>query len=167
MGEELITYRRTIKIKFLGKVFKFPLAMREVVLKLPPLTVGRAGLSFVWHFVRGIFVKPIEENSETILQRHDGDVRYKIFFRDYIVRVWGISPAEFSPAFARERNPCLDLFDVLDKFSAAIKNRFMQRTSTEDFTEMVEGNLYTTNKGFSLITQCMGEQIENRTGGFG
>lgn len=164
MGNDLISYNRTIKIKFLGNYFKFPLAIRDVLFKLPPQTVLRAGLSFVWYFVRGLVIKPKEENSETLLQRYYGDVLYEIFFKSYIIRVWGISPAEFSPAFARERIPRLNLLDVWDKLAMAIKNRLHYRVSTESFVEKVEGNLYTTNQGFSLITQRMGEQIEKLGG---
>jgi protoporphyrinogen oxidase len=159
MGNDLIPYRRTIKIKFLGNYFQFPLAMRDVLFKLPLPTVLHAGASFVWHFARGMFVKPAVENSETLLQRYYGDVLYEIFFKSYILRVWGIPPSEFSPAFARERIPRLNLLDLLDKISTAVKNRLGRRVSTESFVEKVEGNLYTTRQGFSLITQRMGDKV--------
>jgi protoporphyrinogen oxidase len=164
MGNELITYKRTIKIKFLGNYFKFPLAIRDVLFKLPPQTVAHAGISFLWHFVCGICIKPKEENSETLLQRYYGNVLYEIFFKSYILRVWGIPPSEFSPAFARERIPRLNPLAILDKVSTALKNRFNRRVDTESYVEKVEGNLYTTNKGFSLITQRMGEQMERQGG---
>lgn len=164
MGGELISYHRTIKIKFLGNYFKFPLAIRDVLFKLPPLTVLHAGVSFVYYAVRRAFVKPKEENSETLLQSYYGNVLYEIFFKSYIVRVWGISPAEFSPAFAHERIPRLNLVDALDKITTAVKQRFYRRVNTDSYVEKVEGNLYTTNKGFSLITQRMAEQIEKLGG---
>jgi protoporphyrinogen oxidase len=164
MGDALIPYHRTIKIKFLGNYFKFPLAIRDVLFKLPPLTVIHAGLSFAWHFVAGIFFKPPVENSETVLKRYYGNVLYEIFFKTYITSVWGITPAEFSPAFARERIPRMNILEFLDKFLARVRQRWGQPVKTDGYVEKVEGNLYTTEKGFSLITQRMADEIFARGG---
>lgn len=160
MGDELIDYHRTIKIRFLGKYFQFPLTVRDVLVRLPVGTVVRAGLSFVWHFTTGLFSKPAVETSETLLTRYYGRVLYEIFFKSYIVKVWGISPAEFSPSFARERIPRLNVVGFLDKIWSSVRNRFRTRVSTEGYVEKVEGQLYTTRRGFSLITQRMAERLE-------
>lgn len=159
MGPDLIAYQRTIKIKFLGNYFQFPLAMRDVLFKLPRLKVVHAALSFLWYFVIGIIHKPAIENSETLLQRYYGNVLYEIFFKSYITRVWGMPPSEFSPAFARERIPRLNLLELLDGAVAFLKGRLRHRVNTESFVEKVEGKLYTTKQGFSLITQRMADQV--------
>jgi protoporphyrinogen oxidase len=159
MGSDLIEYNRTIKIRFLGRYFQFPLALRDVLFRLPAGTVLRAGASFLWHFSKGFFSRPTVENSETLLTRYYGRVLYEIFFKSYIVKVWGISPAEFSPSFARERIPRLNLLAFLDKVWSAIKSRVSHGVSTEGYVEKVEGKLYTTRQGFSLITQRMAEGL--------
>jgi len=164
VGSELLPYERTIKIRFLGNYFQFPLSIRDVLLKLPVPTVLHAGLSFFWHFGKGLVVRPAEENSETLLTRYYGRVLYEIFFKSYIVRVWGLSPAEFSPAFARERIPRLSLLSVLDKLWSAIKNRMGHKIRTEGYVEKVEGHLYTTRRGFSLITERMAEGLRAQGG---
>ncbi len=146
MGPDLLPYRRTIQIKFLGNYFKFPLSIPDVLGKLPLATVLRAGASFAYHFTKGLFIKPEVENSETLLRRYYGDVLYRIFFKDYIERVWGISPAEFSPSFARERIPRFSLLEWLDKATSR---------KTAGFVEKVEGELWTTKQGFSLICERM------------
>ena len=159
MDDELIPYNRTIKIKFLGNYFKFPLAVRDVLLKLPPQTVLHAGLSFVWYFVTGSIWRPKVETSETLLRRYYGDVLYELFFKTYITSVWGITPAEFSPAFSRERIPRLNFLDIMDKVRAHARRRFGQTVRTEGYVEKVEGDLYTTRQGFSLITQRMADKV--------
>lgn len=164
MGDELISYRRTIKIKFLGNYFKFPLAVRDVLLKLPPRTVIHAGLSFIWHFVAGSIKRPEIETSETLLRRYYGDVLYELFFKTYITSVWGLSPAEFSPAFSRERIPRLDFLQIMDKLRSHVQERLGRPVQTEGFVEKVEGALYTTRRGFSLITQRMADEVEKRGG---
>lgn len=155
MGDDLLPYQRTIQIKFLGNYFKFPLSMPDVLGKLPLATVLRAGASFAYHFVKGLFVKPAVENSETVLRRYYGDVLYRIFFKDYIERVWGISPADFSPAFARERIPRFDFLDFLDK---AVSPK------TAGYVEKVSGELWTTKRGFSLICERMAEDYLKKGG---
>ena len=162
MGEELIPYNRTIKIKFLGDYFKFPLAVRDVLLKLPLLTVIHAGLSFLWHFVIGAIWQPQVENSETLLKRYYGNVLYELFFKTYITAVWGITPAEFSPAFSRERIPRLNFLEFFDKVRLSARQRLGRSVQTEGYVEKVEGDLYTTKQGFSLITQRMADQVLER-----
>lgn len=159
MGADLLPYERTIEIKFLGNYFKFPLSIKDVLFKLPLTTVVRAGLSFVWFFVRGALVTPPVENSETILQRYYGNVLYKIFFKDYIERVWGVSPAQFSPSFAKERIPRFNILEFLDKAAAAFKRAFSRGAAlkTEGYVEKVEGELWTTKRGFSMICDRMAE----------
>jgi protoporphyrinogen oxidase len=155
MGDELLPYERTIQIKFLGNYFKFPLSIPDVLGKLPLTTVIRAGFSFLWHFTKGFFVKPAVENSETLLRRYYGNVLYRIFFKDYIERVWGISPAEFSPAFARERIPRFNILEFLDKAASR---------KIAGFVEKVEGELWTTKRGFSLICERMAEDYLKKGG---
>lgn len=164
MGPDLLPYERTIQIKFLGNYFKFPLSIKDVLFKLPLRTVLRAGASFVWHFTTGAFTTPAVENSETVLQRYYGTVLYKIFFKDYIERVWGVSPAGFSPSFARERIPRFNILEFLDKAAAALK-RLLSRggdLKTEGFVEKVEGELWTTKRGFSMICDRMAEDAVER-----
>ncbi|HAZ07723.1 MAG TPA: hypothetical protein DCZ01_04185 [Elusimicrobia bacterium] len=157
MGGDLLPYERTIQIKFLGNYFKFPLAMPDVLLKLPLTTVLHAAGSFAYHFVKGALVKPAQENSETLLQRYYGDVLYRLFFKDYIQRVWGIPPSDFSPSFARERIPRLNILDFLDKAAAAARKVFSSGDAmkTEGYVEKLEGQLWTTKKGFSMICERM------------
>jgi len=164
MGPDLLPYRRTIEIKFLGNYFKFPLSVKDVLFKLPLTTVIHAGASFVWHFAKGMFVKPAVENSETLLQRYYGDVLYKLFFKDYILRVWGVGPAQFSPSFARERIPRFNILEFVDKAAAALK-RALSRGSdikTEGYVEKVEGELWTTKRGFSMICDRMAEDAARK-----
>jgi protoporphyrinogen oxidase len=155
MGDDLLPYKRTIQIKFLGNYFKFPLSIPDVLGKLPLTTVIHAGLSFAYHFTKGLFIKPAVENSETLLRRYYGDVLYRIFFKDYIERVWGLSPAQFSPSFARERIPRFNILEWLDKAASR---------RTAGFVEKVEGELWTTKRGFSMICERMAEDFLKKGG---
>lgn len=166
MGPELLPYERTIRIKFLGEWFTFPLAITDVLLKLPLATTIHAGLSLVWHAAKGRLVRPAQENTETVLRREYGEVLYKLFFKDYIQKVWGIPPTAFSPSFARERIPRFNFLELVDKAVSAVKGALApaKAVRTEGFVEKVEGNLYTTRRGFSLICDRMAEVLREAGG---
>lgn len=161
MGPDLLPYERTIRIKFLGAWFAFPLAIGDVLGKLPLATTLHAGFSFLWHAGKGLFVRPAAENTETVLRREYGDVLYRLFFRDYIQKVWGIPASSFSPSFARERIPRFNILEALDKLSSAVKAKLLpaKAVKTEGFVEKVEGELYTTRRGFSLICDRMAQAL--------
>ncbi len=164
MGADLLPFHRTIKIKFLGNYFQFPLAMGEVLFKLPFWTVLKAGAAFAYRFVEGALRKPEVETSETVLVRYYGDVLYRVFFRDYITRVWGIPPSGFSPAFARERIPRLDVLEIWEKLVSRLRRRLGGPLRTEGYVEKASGDLYTTREGFSMITERMAGRVAGNGG---
>jgi protoporphyrinogen oxidase len=161
----LIKFEKTIKIKFLGKYFDFPLSIPDILTKLPPLTVLHALLSFAWHFTLG-FIKGNGDltNSEKVLKRYYGDVLYRLFFEDYIYKVWGIPPSGIAASFAKERIPRLDILDVVDKLKRKIFGAPVESVTTDGYVEKVAGDNYTTKKGFSLIADCYAEEL-TRLGG--
>lgn len=164
-GHVLIPFTKTIKIKFLGKYFAFPLAIRDVIFKLPPATVARAVASFVWHFATGALAGEAGmANSERVLQRYYGNVLYEIFFKDYITKVWGIEPAGMSPSFAKQRVPRLDPLEVLEKLKRRLLPPRRRAVSTEGYVEKVEGVNYTTKAGFYSIVEAYAQEFV-RNGG--
>lgn len=159
MGPELIVYDRTIKIKFGDAYFDFPLSMTDVLTKLPLSTVTRAGLSWAWHSVFDRLRRPARENSETVLRRFYGQVLYEIFFQSYIQRVWGIGPERFSPAFARQRIPRMQIMEFLSGLARKLTGQREKPLKTDGFVETMDGTFYSTPRGFALITDRMAEQI--------
>jgi protoporphyrinogen oxidase len=164
-GHVLVPFERTIKIKFLGKYFDFPLAMGDVLTKLPPLTVVHAGLSLAWHAAKGAWrPAPSLRNAETLLVRYYGRVLYRIFFEDYITRVWGIPPRGMAASFARERIPRFDWLDTWERLKARVLGRARGVVPGEGFVERVAGAHFSTPRGFSLIAECYADELR-RAGG--
>jgi protoporphyrinogen oxidase len=162
-GPQLREIQRSISIKYLGRYFRFPLAIGEVLRQLPRTTVLRAGLSFLWHRTVGKLRRPAQENTETVLVRSYGRTLYRIFFEDYITNVWGIPPRRFSPAFARTRIPRMNLRELLSRL-ALTRRAAAGQVDTEEFVEKVEGSLYTTVRGFAPVAERMVEAIEELGG---
>lgn len=158
-GGELRPVSRTIKIRFAGGWFDYPLTLADVAGKLPPATLARAGASLVLRSLQGLVARSGAPTSETVLRRAYGDVLYELFFESYIERVWGRPASAFSPAFARERIPRLGALAAAQKLLAR-----RRAEKTEGFVETVAGPLYTTRAGFSLITDRMAQAVRERGG---
>jgi len=165
-GEELIQIERKIKIKFDGGYYNFPLKITEVLYKLPLQTVILAFLSFSYHQIKN-FVRPTNiNNSEDFLIKNYGQVLYEIFFKSYIEHFWGIGPREFSPKFAEQRIPNLNVIEIFNKMIDSIKKilSINRELKIDNYIEKVEGDLYTTTKGFSGIAYKMVDRITSNGG---
>src|SRR4030042_2765027 len=162
-SDELIDFKRTILIKFMGEYFVYPLSVFEVLKKLPIKIVFKAIASLIQNNIKRVFKKPEAENSETILLKYYGNVLYELFFKNYIHHVWGIYPDKFSPEFAMERIPRISGSIFLNKIVSPIRARF-SRSSTKHFVENVDGELYTTKMGYRGIIDKMVENIEKNGG---
>lgn len=168
-ADVLLPFERTIRIKFGGRYFAYPLSPFDVLTKLPPLTVVRACASLGWHaggrFARRALgrARPFA-NSEEALRAAYGDVLYRIFFADYIRKVWGLGPAEFSPSFANQRLPRFRPLATARALLARLApGRAGESTApaeirTEGYVENVEGRYFTTRRGFSLICEALARE---------
>ncbi len=163
-GDSLLPFQRTIKIKFLDALYDFPLSVSDTFSKLPASTVIKAAASCLYHRIKGSLRKPPQENSETVLIRNYGKILYELFFKTYIKHVWGIEAKEFSPDFAHQRIPRLDLIQAASALHSILRSKRPKGVDTEKYVEKVEGELYTTRRGFSIITERMAKEIL-RSGG--
>ena len=157
-GNELIKFERTILIKFMNDYFIYPLSIIEVLKKLPKKIVFRAFASLLKNNVIRILRKNRIENSETILLGFYGRILYELFFKNYIYHVWGIYPDKFSAEFAKERIPSISASIFFNKIISPIRARFTKKT-TDKFVENVDGQLYTTVKGYMGIIEKIADEV--------
>jgi protoporphyrinogen oxidase len=164
-GHVLIPFQRSIKIKFLGKFFDYPLSFKDMFKNLPIMTVIHAFLSFIWHFLFGFLRgKGGLTNSEKVLQRYYGDVVYRLFFKDYIFKVWGCSPSDMSASFAEQRIPQFDFWKPFHWIYGFIAKKKKREISAKGYIERVEGQFFTTKKGFFLICEAFADEFCRRGG---
>ena len=163
--DDIFVVQRSILIKFLGSYFKYPLSIPDAMSKLPPSTLFKAMLSFIYHNARSLLIKPKIRTSETVLLSQYGKVLYELFFKSYIEHVWGISPSQFSPKFASQRIPRLSAVDFLYKIVSSIHKTFSRHIPVGDYVENVEGSLYSTEKSFFGVAEKMAYEIERKGGG--
>ena len=163
VGNELKNFNRTILIKFMDNYFTFPLSIFEVLKKLPRKIVARAICSFISSNFLKVFKKKRPENSETILLDFYGKVLYELFFKSYIKSVWGIGPEKFSPDFAKQRIPKASAAVFLNKILSPIRVKFSKKTS-KNFVENVDGDHYTTKRGYRGIVEKIAKTIVDNGG---
>ena len=164
MGRDLMIFHRTVKVKFMGKLFDFPLSIIDVILKLPLKTVVGSFFSLVYHSIRSILIKPKFENTETVLLSNYGRILYEIFFKSYIEQVWGVPPAKFSPNFARQRIPRMNFLEIMERAVKCFYHSKTEKMDTEQYIEKTEGDIFTTRRGFSMIAERIMLEIEKLGG---
>ncbi len=164
MGEDLIRFTRTVKIKFMGEYFNFPLSITDILRKLPLKTVTECLFSLIYHNIKSKISRPERENSETVLLANYGKGLYEIFFKSYIEKVWGVPPKEFSPEFARQRIPKMNILEVAEKLIQNLKPKKTKEIKIKGYVEKVEGEIFTTKHGFSLIAEKIGKEIKDSGG---
>ncbi len=164
MGDDLIRFERTVKIKFMGEYFNFPLSISDILRKLPLITVIQCLFSLIYYNLNSKINPPELENSETVLLANYGKGLYEIFFKPYIEKVWGIPPIEFSPEFAKQRIPKMNILEVAEKLIKNLKPKKAKEISIKGYVEKVEGEIFTTKHGFSLIAEKIGKEIQKSGG---
>jgi len=164
VGKDLIKFERTILIKFMGQFFTFPLSIIEVLKKLPKQVVFKALFELIGSNFKRIFIKDKrEQNSEMVLLSYYGNTLYELFFKNYIKLVWGIGPEKFSPEFAIQRIPRITASLFLNKIIAPLRAKLVKK-SVENFVENVDGQLFTTKKGYRGIVEKILKEIEENGG---
>lgn len=156
----ILPFEKSIKIKFLGKYFDFPLSVPDVIFKLPFKTVVKASLSLVGHFLVGMVAgKKALVNSEAVLKRYYGNTLYEIFFKSYIKKMWNIEPKDLSPAFAQQRIPRFDFLKFFSNLRDFVGIKSKKAVPTENYVERTEGEQFTTDQGFSLIAEKLSQEF--------
>jgi protoporphyrinogen oxidase len=100
MKEEFLRRPRMSRIYWNGKFLTYPLEGMDVIRKLGPIELVRAGLSYLWAKMKP---KGEEENVEQWVQNRFGKRLYQHFFKTYTEKVWGVPTTELRAEWAAQR----------------------------------------------------------------
>jgi protoporphyrinogen oxidase len=124
LGPEFISVPRMSRIHYSGKYFDYPLKAANALSGLGLWNAGMIVLSYLWSHLRPY---PVEENFEQWVSNRFGKRLYRIFFKTYTEKVWGIPCTEIRAEWAAQRIQGLSLAKAilnaasLQKRSDAIK----------------------------------------------
>ncbi|MEZ6187163.1 MAG: FAD-dependent oxidoreductase [Planctomycetota bacterium] len=111
LGDELLLAERRSEVALLGRRFRYPLELKDLLANLPPRLAARALASYVKARWRRDASPP--ETFEAWATQRFGRALYELFLGPYTEKVWGVPPAELSAEWASQRISLLDLKDVL------------------------------------------------------
>src|ERR671933_641484 len=100
MKEEFLKRPRMSRIYWNGKFLTYPLDGMDVIRKLGPVELVRAGLSYLWAKLKP---KGAEENVEQWVCNRFGKRLYQHFFKTYTEKVWGVPTTELRAEWAAQR----------------------------------------------------------------
>jgi protoporphyrinogen oxidase len=100
MGDELLLRPRMSRIYWHGRFLDYPLRASDVVRKLGPLELVRAGLSYARARARP---RGREESFEQWVVNRFGRRLFELFFRSYTEKVWGVPTSEIRAEWAAQR----------------------------------------------------------------
>lgn len=101
MGEEFLKRPRQSRIYWNGKFLEYPLDGMDVIKKLGPIELVRAGLSYLR---AAIFSRKGNEQSlEEWVSNRFGKRLYQLFFKSYTEKVWGVPCTELRAEWAAQR----------------------------------------------------------------
>jgi protoporphyrinogen oxidase len=109
MREEFLKRPRMSRIYWNGKFLDYPLNGTDVIRKLGPVEVVRAGLSYLWAVVKP---KGREDNFEQWVSNRFGKRLFDLFFKSYTEKVWGVPTTEIRAEWAAQRIKGLSFFSA-------------------------------------------------------
>ncbi len=109
LNEEFLLRPRLSRIYWNGKFLQYPLEGMDVVRKLGPVELTRAGLSYLRALLKP---KGAEEDLESWVSNRFGKRLYELFFKSYTEKVWGVPCSELRAEWAAQRIKGLSFFSA-------------------------------------------------------
>ena len=100
LGDDLLRRSRLSRIHWRGRMIEYPLRAGDVVAKVGPLEVARAGASYARARLRRR--REAESFEDWVTQRF-GRRLFELFFRAYTEKVWGVPTSEIRAEWAAQR----------------------------------------------------------------
>jgi protoporphyrinogen oxidase len=119
LGDDFLRRHRLSRIYYNRRFFYYPIRFFDALLKLGLVESIRIVISYLWARLRPY---PQEENFEEWVSNRFGRRLYRIFFKTYTEKVWGIPCTEIKAEWAAQRIKGLSL-------TTAIKNALFKSES--------------------------------------
>jgi protoporphyrinogen oxidase len=128
LGADLLDRPRSSRIFYNGKFFAYPLKAFDALGKLGLWESSLCALSYLWAKARPV---ANERSFEDWVSNRFGKRLFRIFFKTYTEKVWGMSCKEISADWAAQRIKGLSL-------ASAVKNALLPKREPKDRAEVVK-----------------------------
>ncbi|HML15784.1 MAG TPA: NAD(P)/FAD-dependent oxidoreductase [Bryobacteraceae bacterium] len=157
LRDDLLDRPRSSRIFYNGKFFSYPLKAFDALSKLGVVESARCVASYAWARVSP---ERDEKSFEDWVSNRFGKRLFRIFFKTYTEKVWGMSCKEISADWAAQRIKGLSL-------ASAIKNALIPQRKPKDRSRVVKTLIDTfryPRKGPGMMWERCVREIE-RMGG--
>jgi protoporphyrinogen oxidase len=157
MGSEFLLRPRLSRIYYQDKFFHYPLKPANALLGLGPVQAVLIGLSFVrWQ----LFPYKKEETYEQWVTNRFGQRLFRIFFKAYTEKVWGIPTSELKSEWAAQRIKDLSLKSALISMFVKPKDKITSLIEEFHYPRFGPGMLWTAVKD---IVEHQGGEVRLQT----
>ncbi len=111
----LLPRTKKVHVFLTGKFFKYPLQVREALLKFNPLISIKILFEFMLTGLLHLLVSIPVESFEDWGRKRFGATLYKLSFGDYTRKVWKTDPAKISRKFAAEKIQGFSFINLVKK----------------------------------------------------
>jgi protoporphyrinogen oxidase len=109
LGPELLVRPRLSRIYWRGRFIEYPLRAGDVIAKIGPLELARCAASYA----RARLRRPrAEESFEDWVSARFGERLFRLFFKTYTEKVWGVPTDELRAEWAAQRIAGLSLWSA-------------------------------------------------------
>ncbi len=157
LAKDLLDRPRSSRIYYNGKFFNYPLKAFEALTKLGVIESTLCVASYAWARVSP---NPTEKSFEDWVSNRFGKRLFRIFFKTYTEKVWGMSCKDISADWAAQRIKGLSL-------ASAIRNALLPQRKPKDRTQVIKTLIDTfryPRKGPGMMWEKCAEEIR-RMGG--
>ncbi|HEY7336742.1 MAG TPA: NAD(P)/FAD-dependent oxidoreductase [Bryobacteraceae bacterium] len=156
-GEDMLQRPRSSRIYYRGQFFAYPLKPLEAFAKLGPIESALCLLSFAR---ARMFPTPNPKSVEEWVSNQFGERLYRIFFKTYTEKVWGMSCREISADWAAQRIKGLSL-------GSAIKHALFPQRKPKDRKAIVKtliDSFRYPRKGPGMMWETCAEKVRTMGG---
>lgn len=151
LGEEAIWVQRSSKIYYLGKYFDYPLKPANAIFGMGVGTTARCLADYGYVKIRNVFGKPEIVSLEDWVSNEFGRELFKLFFKNYTEKVWGIDCSQIEAEWAAQRIKGLSL-------RVAVKDALFPQKNGKVAT-LIDKFLY-PRLGIGRISERLAEDVE-------
>jgi len=152
IGDDYHIINRLTRILYKKKLYNYPLSLLNVLKNIGFL---KAGMCVLYYLKEALLPTQQDGSFESWVTHRFGRGLYKIFFKSYSEKLWGISCRDLDADFASQRIKKLSLFEVA-KSAIFKKRRKSHRTLLEQFAYPCQGT--------GIIYQRMADFIQKQGG---
>lgn len=148
MGDKFLVRPRLSRIFYNGKFFFYPIKLFDVIKKLGFFESLLVGISY---FQAQLFPSREEENLEQWVSNRFGKRLFRMFFKTYTEKVWGIPCDEIKAEWAAQRIKGLTLWSAISN-ALGLGRKGSIKTLIEEF--------YYPPKGPGMLWETVQEKLE-------